>query len=195
MAESSDNLAFTSRPITAVGLRPHGSQVQIAQPIIQRTAVLRAYNSFSSARDWMEKLSSAYIVALGTRSADAYLMTRIQAAIPESPPFMCAKCREATIGTQVIRSTLFPKLESLRKHANDLIHHLDNPGNRGVATLDVRGVFDYCYHLFEEQADLLFGHLPQGSFGFRACKDHRKKGKRKKPYSLRGQTSNSRFGV
>jgi hypothetical protein len=173
MAESADNLAFIPRPITAVSLRPHGAQVQIAQPIIQRTAALRAYNAFSSGRDWMEKISSAYIVALGTRSADAYLMTSIQTAIPESPLFKCAKCREATIGIQVIRSTLFPKLDSLRKHANDLIHHLDNPENRGVATLNVQGVFDYCYHLFEEQAHLLFGDLSQSSFEFRACKDHR----------------------
>lgn len=184
MAESSDNLAFTPRPITAVGLRPRGAQVQMAQPIIQRTAALRANNAFSSGRDWMEKISSAYIVALGTRSADTYLMRRIQAAIPESPPFTCARCREATIGTNVIRSKLFPKLRSLRKHANDLIHHLDDPENRGVATLDVQGVFDYCYYLFEEQNDLLFGYLPQGLFEFRTCKDHCEKSKRKKLYGV-----------
>ena len=123
MAELTDNLAFTPRPITAVGLRPSRAQIQIAQPIVQRTAALRAYQAFSSGRDWMEKISSAYIVALGTRSADTYLMTRIQAAIPELPPFACTKCREATIGTTVIRSKLFPKLQSLRKHANDLVHH------------------------------------------------------------------------
>ena len=184
MAESSDNLAFTPRPITAVGLRPRGAQIQTAQPIIQRTAALRAYNAFSSGRDWMEKISSAYIVALGTRSADTYLMRRIQAAIPESPPFTCLRCREATIGTNVIRSKLFPKLRSLRNHANHLIHHLDDPENRGVATLDVQGVFDYCYYLFEEQNDLLFGHLPQGLFEFRACKDHCEKSKRKKLYGV-----------
>lgn len=184
MTKSGDNLAFSPQPITAVGLRPHGAQIQIAQPIIQRTAALRAYNAFSSGRDWMEKISSAYIVALGTRSADTCLMKRIQAAITESPPFACAKCREATIGTNVIRSKLFPKLQSLRKHANDLIHHLDDPENRGVATLNVRGVFDYCYHLFEEQNDLLFGHVPQGSFEFRACKDHRENRKRKKTYGV-----------
>lgn len=184
MADSRDNLAFTPRRITAVGLRPHGAQVLIAQPIIQRTTALRAYNAFSSGRDWMEKISSAYIVALGTRSADTYLMKRVQAAISESPPFTCTKCREATIGTNVIRSRLFPKLHLLRKHANDLIHYLDDPENLGVATLDVQGVFDYCYHLFEEQTEFLFGHLPQGSFEFRACKDHRVKSKLKKPYGV-----------
>lgn len=184
MAESSDNLTFTPRPITAVGLRPHGTQIQIAQPIIQRMAAFRAYNAFSSGRDWMEKISSAYIVALGTRSADTYLMKRIQAAIPESPPFACAKCREATIGINIIRSKLFPKLHALRKHANDLIHHLDDPENRGITTLDVQGVFDYCYHLFQELIDLSFGHIPECSFEFRACKDHREKSKRKKPYGV-----------
>ena len=132
----------------------------------------------------MEKISSAYIVALGTRSADTCLMKRIQAAIPESPPFTCAKCREATIGTNVIRSKLFPKLQSLRKHANDLIHHLDDPNNLGVATLNVQGVFEYCYHLFEEQNDLLFGHLPQGSFEFSACKPHRQKRTRKRTFGV-----------
>ena len=44
--------------------------------------------------------------------------------------------------------------------------------------MNVQGVFDYCYHLFEEQNDLLFGHLPQGSFEFKACKDHRDKTKK-----------------
>jgi len=172
MTESADNLAFFPRPITALALRPQGAQVQVAQPIVQRIAVYRAYDAFSSGRDWMEKISNAYIVALGTRSADTYLMRRIQAAIPESPPFMCKRCREATIGIQVIRSKLFPKLQSLRKHANDLIHHLDHIENRGVASLNVEGVFEYSYHLFQEQAELLFGHIPQGSFDFRACKDH-----------------------
>ena len=176
MTQFGDNLAFTPRPIQAVGLRPDGAQFRIAQPMIQRTAALRAYNAFSSCRDWMEKLSSAYAVALGTRSADTYVMKLIQGAIPESSAFTCPKCREATIGTNVIRAKLFPKLQSLRKHANDLIHHLDEPKNRGVSTLNVQGVFDYCYHLFEEQADLLFSNLPQGSFEFRECKLHREQG-------------------
>lgn len=130
----------------------------------------------------MEKISSAYIVALATRSADICLMRRIQSAIPESPPFTCAKCRDATIGIDVIRSKLFPELQSLRKHANDLLHHLDDPGNRGVVGLNVKGVFDYCYHLFQEQSDLLFGHLSEGSFEFRPCKDHRQRGKKRKRY-------------
>lgn len=184
MTVTGDNLAFTPRPIAAVGMRSQGAQVQIAQPIIQRLTALRAYNAFPSGRDWMERISSAYIVALGTRSADAYLMGRIQPAIPESPPFACAKCRDATIGINVIRAKLFPKLQSLRKHANDLIHHLDDPENRGVATLDVQGVFDYCHHLFEEQIDLLFGQLPQGSFEFKPCKDHRNKREQRKPYGV-----------
>ncbi len=183
MTEPSDNLAFVPRSITAVSLRPgDGAQVQVAQPIIQRMAALRAYSAFSSGRDWMEKISSAYIVALATRSADICLMSRIQSAIPESPPLTCAKCRDATIGIDIIRSRLFPELQSLRKHANDLIHHLDDPENHGVAGLNVKGVFDHCYYLFQEQSELLFGHCPEGSFAFNACKDHRQRGKRRKLY-------------
>ena len=176
MSEKADNLAFTPRPITAVALRTgEGPQIQIAQVIIQRTTALRAYNAFTSGRDWMEKISSAYVVALATRSADVSLMKLIQAAIPEVLPFTCKKCREATIGIEVIRRALLPKLQSLRGHANNLIHHLDDPEKRGVADVNIEGVFDYCYHLFQEQDDLLFGHAPGGSFEFRPCKEHRVK--------------------
>lgn len=121
----------------------------------------------------MEKLASAYTVALATRSADTHVMKCIQAVIPEVPPFTCSKCRDATLGVNVIRAKLFPQLHQLRRHANALIHHLDDPKNRGVATLNVQGVFDYCYHLFEEQSDLLFGHCPECTFEFRACGLHR----------------------
>jgi len=134
----------------------------------------------------MEQISSAYVVALATRSSDTRLMKIIQAQIHESPPFTCQKCREATIGTNAIRSKLYPTLQSLRQHANDLIHHLDDPRNRGVDTLNVQGVFDYCYHLFEEQQELLFGHLPNGSFAFKACKSHRENLKRGKRYVVGG---------
>ena len=181
MTKSGDNLAFIPRPITTVSLRPgDGTQIQVAQPIIQRTAALRAYNAFSSGRDWMEKISSAYIVALATRSADICLMRRIQSVIPEMPPFTCTKCRDATIGINTIRAKLFPELQSLRKHANDLIHHLDDPENREVASVNVTGVFDYCYHLFQEQNELLFDHVPECSFEFKACNEHRQRNKRKK---------------
>lgn len=184
MTGSIDNLAFTPQPITAVPLRPgDGPQIQVAQPIIQRTAALRAYNAFSSGRDWMEKISNAYIVALATRSADICLMRRIQSAIPESPSFTFKNCREATIGIETIRAKLFPELQSLRKHANNLIHHLDHPENHGVANLNVKGAFDYCYHLFQEHSELLFGDIPEGSFEFKACKDHRQRSKRRKSYA------------
>lgn len=116
-----DNLAFSPRPIEAVGLREgEGAAVLVAMAIIQRTTALRAYNAFSSGRDWMEKLSSAYVVALATRSADTYLMRQIQSCIIEDPAIPCAKCREASLGTNVIRSRLFPELAALRKHANAL---------------------------------------------------------------------------
>lgn len=176
MDATADNLAFSPRPIEAVGLRAgEGAAVQVAMAIIQRTTALRAYNSFSSGRDWMEKLSSAYVVAFATRSADAYLMRQIQSCIVEDPAIPCPKCREATLGTNAIRSRLFPELAALRKHANALIHHLDSPKNRGIAELNVQGVFDYCYHLFQENAELLFGRSPEGSLPYTKCKECRAK--------------------
>lgn len=170
-----DNLEFVPKPIQAEGLRISGNQLDVAKPTIQRIAALQAYSAFSSGRNWMEKLSHAYVVALATRSADTYLMNLIQCEIPLSPAFSCAKCREATIGTKVIRKTLFPILHSHREYANDLLHHLDRPENQGVATLNIEGVFTYCFHLFEEQAALLFGVFPDGAFEFKACKEHRQR--------------------
>jgi len=41
---------------------------------------LRAYSKFATHKDWMEKLSSAFTVALVTRSADTYEMQAIQNA-------------------------------------------------------------------------------------------------------------------
>ena len=157
-----------------MGLRSAGVNVQVAQPVIQRMTALHAYTAFPSGRDWMEKLSHAYVVALATRSADTYLMRRIQSSIRQSPPFTCSKCREATIGTNTIRKKLFPALCSLREHANDLIHNLDDPDNQGIASLNVQGVFEYCYHLFQDQAQLLFGECPSATLEFNACKEHRK---------------------
>lgn len=136
MVATTDNLAFSPNPIEAVGLRAgEGPEVQVAMAIVQRTTALRAYNAFSSGRDWMEKLASAYVVALATRSTDTYVMRQIQSCIVEDPAIPCAKCREKTLSTNVIRSQLFPDLAALRKHANALIHHLDHPKNRGIAEL------------------------------------------------------------
>lgn len=175
MTDQPDNLAFTPRPIEAVPIRPNGTGVLIAQPIIQRLAALRAYSEFSSGRDWMEKLSSAVTVALATRSADAYVMQAIQNGIVQEPPIACARCREATFGIGVIRSKMFPKLAELREHANDLLHHLDDPENRGITNLNIQGVFDYCYHLFQENSGILFGDIPSAEFELRKCKIHRTK--------------------
>lgn len=102
-------------------------------------------------------------------------MRQIQSCIIEDPAIPCAKCREATLGTNVIRSRLFPELAELREHANALIHHLDHPKNRGIVGLNVQGVFDYCYHLFQENAELLFGRSPEGSFPYTKCKKRRAK--------------------
>lgn len=175
MADQPGNLAFTPRPIEAVPVRPNGAGVIIAQPIIQRLAALRAYSEFPGGRDWMEKLSSAFTVALATRSADTYVMQGIQNAIVQDPSITCSKCRESTFGLSVIRSKMFPRLAELRKHANDLLHHLDDPANCGVDSLNVEGVFEYCYHLFQENAELLFGHVPDCHFELRMCKEHRAK--------------------
>ena len=172
MVATTDNLTFSPHPIEAVGLRAgEGPAVQVQKAIVQRTTALRAYNTFSSDRDWMEKLSSAYVVALATRSADTYLMRQIQSYIVEDPAMPCAKCRKITLNINVIRSRLFPKLAALREYANALIHHLDHPKNRGIAELNVQGVFDYCYHLFQENAELLFGRIPEGSFPYTKCKE------------------------
>lgn len=172
MDATTDNLAFSPNPIDAVGLRAgEGPAVQIAMAIVQRTTALRAYNAFSSGHDWIEKLSSAYVVALATRSADTYLMRQIQSCIVDDPAIPCTTCRETTLDINVIRSRLFPELAALRKYANALIHHLDHPKNRGIAELNVQGVFDYCYHLFQENAELLFGRVPESSFPYTKCKE------------------------
>lgn len=171
---ASSNFDFVPRPIKAVGLRlGQGASIQMSLAIMQRTIALRAYSQYASGRDWMDKLSNAYVVALATRSADTLLMQLIQNNIPEDPPFACAKCREATLGLHVIRRQLFPNLKAFRAHANALIHHLDKPGNRGVAELDIQGIYDYCYHLFEENAEVLFGQVPIASFSFTACRQCR----------------------
>lgn len=165
------NLDFRPKPIDAVSIRlGEGASILVSKAIIQRTTALRAYSSYGDGRDWLEKFAAAYVVALSTRSADEMLMQDIQAHIPEEPRITCRKCREATIGVNVIRSRLFPRLRELRRHANALIHHLDDPKNMGVDGLNVKGVFDYSYHLFQENADALFGIVPSFAFEFRACK-------------------------
>jgi hypothetical protein len=170
MNSVTDNLSFTPRPIEAVGIRGAGVGIRLAEAIIQRTTALRAYRAFAVGDDWMDKLSSAYVVAIATRSADTYLMQKLQSCIVEDPPISCSKCRERTIGINAIREKLFPKLAELRRHANRLIHHLDDPKNRGVAELNIEGVFDYCHHLFAENSELLFGVAPQGSLPYMKCK-------------------------
>ncbi len=170
-----DNLNFNPKPISAVGMRMgEGTDIHIAIGIVQRTTALRAYNSFRNGCDWMEKLSTAYVVALATRSADTLLMQHIQNSIVVDPPIGCAKCKEATIGTHVIRKRVFPNLGIFRTHANKLIHHLDKPENRGIAELNIQGVFDYCYHLFQDNAEALLGTTPLAIFEFTKCKDCRR---------------------
>lgn len=163
------------RSIEAVPIRfGEGTSLNIATGIIQRTTAVRAYYSFANGRDWMDKLSAAYVVAIATRSADTLLMQQIQDRIVEDPPFTCARCREATIGQQVIRRTIFPRLAELREHANRLIHHLDSPEHRGISEVNVEGVFEYCYHLFQENAEVLLGTIPDTRFPARKCKLCRK---------------------
>lgn len=172
-----DNLKFSPKPISAAGFcAGEGAGIRVAVGIVQRTTALRAYNSFVDGHDWMEKLSTAYVVALATRSADTLLMQHIQNSIDVNPPINCSKCKEATIGAHVIRERVFPKLSGLRIHANKLIHHLDSPENQGIAKLNIQGVFDYCYHLFEENAEVLLGTVPAATFEFTKCKGCRTKG-------------------
>lgn len=166
-----DNLDFVPKPIEAVGIRAgEGASIRISMAIVQRTTALRAYSSFGNCRDWMDKLSTAYVVALATRSADTLLMQHIQNHIVQNPPFTCSKCRETTIGRYVIRQRLFPVLNGLRRHANVLIHHLDKPDNRGIADLNVQGVFEYCHHLFQDNSEALFGKVSEEKFEYTKCK-------------------------
>ena len=169
------NLDFLPKSIDTVAIRPgEGAGIWLSKAIIQRTAALRAYSSYGDGRDWMDKLSAAYVVALATRSADALLMKDIHNHIPKNPPIACRRCREATFGVNVIRERLFPRLKELREHANALLHHLDDPKNVGVDSLNIQGVFEYCYHLFQENAEALFGSIPDSVFEFTLCKQCRK---------------------
>ncbi len=170
-----ENVDFLLKPINAVGIRlGERAGIRLSKAIIQRTAALRAYNSYGDGGDWMDKLSTAYVVALATRSADTLLMRDIQNHISENPPIACRGCREATFGVNVIRERIFPRLKELREHTNDLLHHLDSPENVGVDSLNIQGVFEYCYHLFEKNAEALFGTIPETVFEFTVCKQCRK---------------------
>ncbi len=171
--DTDEFLKFVPKPIDAVGIRAgEGPNVRIACAIIQRTTALRAYNSFGKGRDWMEELSTAYVVAIATRSADTLLMKLVQEDLADKLPTSCRKCKEAAVGLQVIRERLFPTMKVLREHANKLVHHLDDPMNKGVAGLNVEGVFSYCHHLFQENADAFFGVIPNpnGLFPHVNCK-------------------------
>ena len=167
-------MKFVPKPIEAVGIRVRSGRpnVRIAFAIIQRTTTLRAYNSFGKGRDWMEEPSTAYVVALATRSADTQLMKLIQGDLAPTLLTSCGRCKEASIGKNVIRERLFPTLKVLREHANKLVHHLDDPMNKGVSGLNIEGVFSYCHHLFQENADALLGVIPNptGLFPEVKCK-------------------------
>jgi hypothetical protein len=166
------NLQFIPKPITAVGIRPYGAAIKMALGTVQRVAALRAYNSYGSCKDWMEKLSTSYVVAVATRSADALLMRHIQNDFNGKLLIHCSACKEASIGLALIRERLFPDLKSLREHANKLIHHLDDPNQKGISGLNIEGVYGYCYHLFHENIDALFGTIPnpEGKFTYKKCK-------------------------
>ncbi|TAJ76508.1 MAG: hypothetical protein EPO42_12410 [Gallionellaceae bacterium] len=158
---TTDFLKFVPKPIEAIGFRAgDGPNVHFTFAIIQRTTALRAYNNFGKGRDWMEELATAYVVALATRSADTQLMKLIQNDLVATVSTSCGQCKDASIGLNVIRGRLFPTLKELREHANKLVHHLDDSMNKGVSELNVEGVFSYCHHLFQENADALFGFIP-----------------------------------
>ncbi|MFZ1766251.1 MAG: hypothetical protein WAT68_06300 [Candidatus Nitrotoga sp.] len=170
---ATDNFNFVPKPITSAVIRlGDGSNICVAMATIQRMAALRAYQAFSEQGDWLQKFSHAYVVALATRSADSLLMKAIQEKLNELLPIACRQCRESTYGSALIRERLFPRLKELRVHVNALIHHLDEPGNKGVSSLNVEAVFDYCYCLFEEHLDALFGTIPapHGKFPVSTCK-------------------------
>lgn len=172
-----DHLQFIPKPIETVCIRPgKDPNVHIAFGTIQRITALRAYNSYSNCQNWMEKLSTAYVVALATRSADTLLMRHIQNNLNDHLSIACSNCRAASIGLSLIRERLFPNLKLLREHTNTLIHHLDDPCNIGISGL-IEGVFNYCHHLFQENIDALFGNIPNpnGKFEYTKCKECRRK--------------------
>lgn len=174
---SAENFKFTPKPIDTVCIRAgEGTNIQVAIGTIQRIAALRAYSNYGNCQDWMERLSSAYVVALATRSADQLLMQHIQNELNNHLSIDCRDCRNASIGLSLIRERVFPTLKLLREHANTLIHHLDDPVNQGVADVNIEGVFDYCHHLFNEHVEALFGAItiPHGKFSFVRCKSCRK---------------------
>lgn len=173
MSSDTSNFSFDLRPINAVGFRAAGAGLLISQAIIQRTIALRAYAAYPGGADWMAQLSSAYVVAIATRSADQLVMTSIQQAVEAAKPGDCPTCRKNTLAVDAIRKALFPRLAELRGHANALLHHLDHPGNQGVDTINLEGIFDYCHHLFDENADLLFGHIPSQILPIVKCKQCR----------------------
>jgi len=171
--DEGDNLQFAPKPIDAVCIRLGiGATVQIAIGTIQRIAAIRAYSSFGTCGDWMERLSTTYVVAIATRSADTLLMRQIQTDLNSGLSIDCVNCREASIGLSLIRERLFPNLKLLREHANQLIHHLDDPDQKGISGLNIEGVYGYCYHLFQENIDALFGTIPnpRGKFAYTKCK-------------------------
>lgn len=172
MADS-ENLRFDLKPIDAVCIRlGHGATIQAAIGTIQRTAAVRAYNSYESCGNWIDKLSTTYVVAIATRSADQLLMRHIQNCLNSEFSIHCAHCKEASIGLSLIRQRLFPNLKLLREHANQLLHHLDDPEQKGISGLNIEGVYSYCYHLFQENIDALFGIIPNqdGKFTYTKCK-------------------------
>jgi hypothetical protein len=97
------NLDFIPKPISAVGIRAgQGPNIRIAIGTVQRIAALRAYNSYGGCRDWMERLSTTYVVAIATRSADTLLMRHIQNDLNSRLAIHCSDCREASIGLSLI---------------------------------------------------------------------------------------------
>ena len=173
-----DDLDFVRKPIDSVPMRAgDGPNVRIAIGTVQRIAALRAYHAYGECREWIDKISSAYVVAIATRSADSLLMKFIQDDLNGHLSITCTRCREASIGLSIIRERLFPALKALREHANALIHHLDEPENKGVVGLNIEGIFSYCHALFQENIEALFGVIPnpQGRFHYVQCKPCRSK--------------------
>ena len=168
-----DNFKFTPLPIDSVCIRlGEGSSINVAIGTTQRMAALRSYVAFNECKNWMEKLSCAYVVALATRSSDQLLMRHIHDDLNSRMKISCIRCRNASIGNALIRERLFPDLKAARKHSNDLIHHLDDPSHKGVADLNIEGVFRYCHLLFQENIEALFGTIPDptGKFSRVTCK-------------------------
>jgi hypothetical protein len=93
-------------------IRPMGAAIQPAEPMVQRLLVYRAYEALCSPEDWVDQLAQAYVIAVATRSADAWHMQRLSDLFAQRFNLTCRDCARRSLPAEEIRRQLFPKLVS-----------------------------------------------------------------------------------